>query len=194
MSLEGGYCHPDDFKLAPFTAEAVRLLNQRGWRVVVVTNQSGVADGRFTLAQLHTCFEAMTQELARAGAWLEAIYFCPHSPTASVEAYRRDCEHKKPAPGMLLRAAEDLGLKLEECFMIGDMGYSDMQAGARAGCRNILVRTGHGATSLGRYRQDWAAVEPDYIAANLLEAARWIAGQGQGGLPVSGARTRIVSL
>ena len=94
-------------------------------------------------------------------------YICPH---AKADA----CDCKKPAPGLLLRAARDLTIDLSQSFVVGDSGFNDVQAGAAVGCRTVLVRTGEGQDSLTVYRQSWADVEPDFVAENVLEAARWI--------------------
>ena len=164
LSLTGGYCHPDAFELAPFAPAAIRRLNDHGVACAVVTNQTGVAHGSFSARELRACFRRMIQELKRAGARLDAIYYCPH---------RAECAGHKPQPGMLTRAAHDFGVPVENCFMIGDTG-SDMTAGSAAGCRTILVRTGWGLSSLTEYRDEWRDVEPDRIAENLLDAARHI--------------------
>src|SRR4051794_25829399 len=117
LSLTGGYCHPDDFRLAPWAGEAIRLLNQHGLPVAVVTSQTGIAHGRFTVEQLHQCFVRMIDELAQADAYLATLYYCPHITPATLAAYAIDCPYHKPKPGMLLRAAHDLQVKIENCFM-----------------------------------------------------------------------------
>lgn len=174
LSLTGGYCHPVDFQLAPWAGEAIRLLNQHGLPVAVITNQTGIARGKFTAEQLHACFTQMIDELAQANAYLSAIYYCPHIKSAELAAYAINCPYHKPNPGMLLRAAHDLGVKIEHCFMVGDSGKSDIGAGAAAGCQTVLVRTGWGESSLHEYRYDWADIEPDQIFDNLLDAVQWI--------------------
>ena len=111
LSLTGGYCHPADFQLAPWAGEAIRLLNQHGLPVAIVTSQTGIAHGKFTTDALHECFLRMIDELAQNQAYLSAIYYCPHITPAQVKAYAVDCPYHKPKPGMLLRAAQDLQAK-----------------------------------------------------------------------------------
>lgn len=167
--------------LIPGTAEAIRLINRRGMKAVVVTNQSGVARGLFDEAFLGTIHAHLAGMLRREGAFLDGIYYCPHHPTEGREPYLRSCACRKPAPGLLTRAQEELGLDPARSYMIGDM-LSDIEAGTRAGVSGILVRTGHGEEAvaalsvLGRNDgpAEAAAVRPAHIADNLLEAVRWI--------------------
>ena len=174
LSLQGGYCHPDDFQLASFVPAAIRTLNEHGVLCAVVTSQTGVAHGRFTVEELHACFGSMVRQIEEGEGHLDAIYYCPHTTPAEVKEFERDCEFHKPRPGMLLKAADRLGVRIENCTMIGDAGYSDMVAGAAAGCHTILVRTGWGVSSLTTYRNDWSDVEPSRIEEDLLSAAKWI--------------------
>jgi len=177
LSLEGGYCHPDDFQLAPWAAEGIRLLNQHGLPVVMVTSQSGVAHGRFTVEELRRGFSRMMVELSLAGAYLTAIYYCPHIAPAQLKQYEKECQYHKPKPGMLLRAAHDLQVNAQDCFMVGDTGGSDIVAGSAAGSTTVLVRTGWGEGSLTTYRQAWTDIEPDNIADTFRDAADWIVSQ-----------------
>ena len=124
--------HPEQVRLIPGAADAVRALNAAGVLVVVVTNQAGVARGYFPEARL-----------AAAGVTLNAVYHCPHHPTAGLGRYRVDCDCRKPKPGLLLAAARELDIDLSRAWMIGDKPC-DAGAGRAAGCRTLLVRTGHG--------------------------------------------------
>jgi len=136
---------PDQLRLIPGAAAAIRQFNERNIPVVVVTNQSAVARGMLSEAGLAEIHERLRSMLAAEGARLDAIYYCPHHPDGSQAAYRRTCECRKPKAGMLLQAARDLNIDLTASIMIGD-GLRDLEAGAAAGCRTlILVRTGHGA-------------------------------------------------
>ena len=161
----------DELELLAGAPEGIRLLNRAGWRVVVVTNQAAVARGLLSeerLAEIHQELQGM---LAREGAYVDAIYYCPHHPTEGFGRYRQQCTCRKPQPGSLQRAARELGLDLEQSYCIGDK-RSDLEAGRTAGCRNILVRTGYGAATEAQL--DGEATRPDTIATNLLEAAQWI--------------------
>ncbi len=139
---------PAGVRLTPGAADAVARLNRAGWPVVVVTNQSGVARGMFPLERVFEIHARIDELLATAGARIDGWFVCPHHPTAGVGPYRVECGCRKPKPGMLLRAAADLGLDPAKSWMIGDRP-SDLQAGAAAGCRTVLVRTGYGATADG---------------------------------------------
>jgi histidinol-phosphate phosphatase family protein len=155
--------------MAPWAIEAIRELNKHGLPVTIVTNQSGVADGRFSLGELQDSFQRMLSILYQHDAFIEAIYYCPHSK-------EDNCLCKKPKSAMLIKAAEFLNVRSQHCFMIGDTGYSDMQAGYSAGCKLILVRTGWGQGSLEvpEYRESWKHITPHYIAEDLLEASHWV--------------------
>ena len=136
-------------KLFPFAIDAVRLLNQAGLPVVVVTNQGGVAAGlvdeRFVV-ELH---EWLRRRFEAGGAAIERIYYCPHDPHAARGGYRQTCDCRKPAAGMLRQAAADLDLDLARSYMVGDK-WSDMVVAAQVGATGMLVRTGYGVTQAAR--------------------------------------------
>ncbi len=136
-------CHPEEVRLLPGAAEAIRCFKALGMLVVVATNQSGVARGYFPEARVHAVHERLAELLRAAGAAIDATYFCPHHETEGIGPYRIRCDCRKPAPGMLYHAAAEWPIDLTRSWMIGDK-ISDAQAGAAAGCRTILVRTGHG--------------------------------------------------
>ncbi len=157
-------------RLLPHAAEAIRRLNDAGLAVVVATNQSGVARGLLTEQDLARVNELLVKRLARHGARLDGIYFCPHHPTAGLKQYRRRCPCRKPAPGMLLRAAQELDLDLGRCFAVGD-SRRDLIAGRAAGCRTVLVRTGYGQRTAAESAEPLPA---DHMADDLLAAVGWI--------------------
>ncbi len=162
---------PEQLHLIPGAAAAIKLLNQSGYKVVVVTNQAGVARGYFTEQTVREVHEALEKMLGEQGAAVDAIYYCPHHPAAGAGVYRQDCNCRKPNPGMLERAARELDIDLTASFVIGDK-ISDLEAGLAVGCRNILVHTGYGLESRNEF--SGAAWKPEYVADDLLEAARWI--------------------
>jgi D-glycero-D-manno-heptose 1,7-bisphosphate phosphatase len=134
----------DQIRWIAGSAAAVRLANNAGYVVVVVSNQSGVARGLFGEADVETIHQHIREHFqAESGATFDRFYFCPHHATEGIDRYRVDCECRKPKPGMLLRAARELDLDLSRSWLIGDRA-SDIQAGLSAGCRTILVRTGYG--------------------------------------------------
>jgi D-glycero-D-manno-heptose 1,7-bisphosphate phosphatase len=166
----------EQVELLEGAAEAIRLLNGSGFKVVVVTNQGAVARGLLPESRLAEIHAALVALLARSGAAVDAIYYCPHHPTEGVGDMRRDCGCRKPRPGALQQAAGDLGLDLECSFLVGDQA-SDVEAGRAAGCRTVLVRTGYGAKT--ETELHGVGVHPDHVAADLLEAVRWILHQGK---------------
>jgi len=154
------YCRsPDDFECLPTVPEAIKLFNDNGFKVVVITNQSGIARGYFTeetLAQIHI---KMKEELAKHGAYVDAIYCCPHHPDEG-------CDCRKPKTALFLQAAKDLDIELKHSFMVGDM-QMDIDAGKAVGCKMVLVTTGpNGGKGIVN--------APDYTAHSLLDVSKWI--------------------
>ena len=166
ISEEVGYLnHASRFRMFLFAAAAIRSLNEAGLPVIVVTNQSGVGRGYFPESLVQAVHELMTEELARAGAKIDAIYYCPH---VSGDA----CRCRKPATGMLASAAKEYGLDLKRSFVVGDR-YGDIVLARNAGARSILVRTGYGEGELVWHAAKWA-IQPDLVAETLTDAAQWI--------------------
>ena len=156
--------------LLPWSADAIRQLNGAGYVVVVVTNQSGVGRGYFDEAHVLATHAALDAVLTAQGARIDAFYYCPHYPNSADTRYGVVCDCRKPASGLLRRAADDLGLDLSQSWMVGDW-WRDVQAGAGAGTRTILIRTGRSAD----HRPEPAeAPQPDAILNNLMEASAWI--------------------
>jgi D-glycero-D-manno-heptose 1,7-bisphosphate phosphatase len=144
INVEKEYLHRvEDFEFIPVAPQAVRLLNDAGFLVIVVTNQSGIARGYYDETALEMLHGHMERELARFGAAVDACYFCPHHPQHGIGDYRQECACRKPLPGMLHQAAADLGIDLSASYIIGDK-LADVEAGLKAGCRPLLVRTGYG--------------------------------------------------
>jgi D-glycero-D-manno-heptose 1,7-bisphosphate phosphatase len=166
----------EDLRLLPGAAAAIRRLNEAGIAVVVATNQSGIARGMLTEADLASLHSALRERLARRRARLDAIYYCPHHPEAPIPDYRRRCRCRKPAPGMMLRAARELDLDLAHSFAVGD-SERDLEAGRRAGCRTVLVRTGYGSATEAGWRSSGPA---DHTAEGLPDAVSWILKQTRG--------------
>lgn len=146
------------------SADAIRLLNENGFLVIIVSNQAGIARGYYQEEDAALFNQAMSEKLAEEGARIDAIYYCPHHPEATVERYRVDCDCRKPKPGMLIRAGRELNIDLKQSFVVGDK-LSDIEAGKRAGCKTILVRTGYGNDELKN-----SQIECNYVADDLYDA------------------------
>jgi D-glycero-D-manno-heptose 1,7-bisphosphate phosphatase len=163
------------FSLLPHVGEAVRKLRGMGYRTVMVSNQPGIAKGHLTADVFEKIREKMESELARDNAFLDAQYYCFHHPEAVKDEMRVSCGCRKPAPGMLLRAAEEMQIDLSRSWMIGD-GITDIQAGKSAGTRTILI--GKMKCELCHHFSEENS-GPEAVCADLLEAAGVIARDGQ---------------
>ncbi len=172
---------PADLRLYDGIGPELRALQRMGFRLVVITNQSGIARGLFTEDDLERMHAHLRGSLALRGVRLDAIYHCPHHIDGIVARLAVRCECRKPRPGMLLRAAEDLRLSLADSWMVGDI-LDDVEAGHRAGCRSILVDLGTEAPPETSIRH------PDYIARDTVHALRVIhCLEGAGPGVISGA-------
>lgn len=156
-------------RLLPGAANAIRLFNEASLPVIVVTNQPVVARGISSPDDVSNIHRLLNQRLARHNAHIDAFYFCPHHPNATIEQYRQICECRKPNPGMIIRAAAEHNLDIRCSVLIGDT-TQDVLAGHRAGVSTILVNTGHGGRDPWQYDSP-----PDFKAPNLLAAAHlWL--------------------
>ena len=163
------YAHEvSQLKLIPKSADAIRLLNENGFIVIVASNQAGIAYGYYGEEDALLFHQAMKENLAKEGAHIDAIYYCPHHPEAKIEKYRVNCNCRKPKPGMLTRAEKELNINLKQSFIIGDK-LSDIEAGKRAGCKTIMVRTGYGVEELKSKE-----IDCDYVADDLHDAVQHI--------------------
>lgn len=172
LTEEVGYVnHPSRLRLLPRSAEAIRRLNAAGVPAVVVTNQAGIARGYFSEDVLKAVNDRLAAELARAGARLDGVYVCSHHPSEGEPPYRAHCECRKPRPGLLRRAASDLGLDLARSTMVGDKA-SDLVPGRSVGAAAVLVLTGYGRGEW-EYRRATFETAPDHVADDLLDAVDW---------------------
>jgi D-glycero-D-manno-heptose 1,7-bisphosphate phosphatase len=159
-----------DVAFYPWTVDAVRALNQAGFPVVVITNQSGVARGILSEPMIEEVHRHISLLLDAGGARIDAYYYCPHHPDATVATYRKRCDCRKPGCGMIERAAADLDLDPARSFVVGDK-WIDVGAAQAAGARGILVRTGYGAAE---EIEPSSGLQADAIVDNLVEAVGWI--------------------
>ncbi len=162
---------PDELELLPGAAEAVRRINELGLRAIVVSNQPGVAKGRFTLGLLEAATRKMRQALAAAEARLDAVCYCLHHPRALLPQYRVACDCRKPKPGLLFKAAREFNLDLTRSYLVGD-GIVDLRAGRAAGATTVFVndRKCYYCEELARQ-----GARPDFWVAGLAEAVALIA-------------------
>jgi D-glycero-D-manno-heptose 1,7-bisphosphate phosphatase len=172
LNKDTGYVsNPDELVLYPWAAEALRLVNEAGLLTVAITNQSGIARGMYTEEILDSIHSRMIEALARDGARIDAVYYCPHHPKVGGVRYRIACQCRKPQTGMLDRAARELDIDLSRSFVIGDKA-SDIQLAENVGASGALVLTGYGAETLA-HPERWPCT-PKIVAENLLEAVKLI--------------------
>jgi D-glycero-D-manno-heptose 1,7-bisphosphate phosphatase len=185
----GHFWEPRLIELAPGAPEGIRRLKAVGFLIIVVTNQSGIARGKFDERQFWLGQRRLEELLAQQGIKLDAVYFCPHHPTEGDTPYRAACDCRKPRPGMLLRAAREYGLDLARSFMVGDSPV-DVGAGKAAGCRVVQVETAYGkgvhglVGSQAVVQADGTPALPDHKATDLAQASMWI-------LQVAGAKGAV---
>lgn len=155
----------------PYSFEAVRKLNQSGLLVVIVTNQSGVGRGLIIEKNLEDIHQKMKEAFSRQDARFDGIYYCPHYLFSPSPEYRKNCQCRKPLPGMALKAARELHIDLKNSYMVGDK-VEDILFGVNIGARPILCLTGFGRESLPKLKEKGA--NPAFVAETLLEAVNWI--------------------
>jgi D-glycero-D-manno-heptose 1,7-bisphosphate phosphatase len=173
INEEMGYInHPDRFILFPFVPEAIRIFNALDFKVIIITNQSGVARGYFSESLVKNIHQMLRNGIAAANAKIDAIYYCPHHPTVGTEAYRVDCSCRKPKPGMVLKAAEEHGIDLSKSYMVGDR-FRDIQFAKNLDLTSAMVLTGYGKGEYTYQRKTWP-YQPDIIGDNLLVVANII--------------------
>jgi D-glycero-D-manno-heptose 1,7-bisphosphate phosphatase len=158
------------FKLLPRVPEAIRLLNDMGLKVAIVSNQPGIAKGHMKLEMLKSFERIMLTTIRTAGGCIDRVYYCLHHPEATVTKLRRRCRCRKPETGLLEQAAADLQVSLDECYMIGD-GIPDLLAGSHAGCRTIFI--GRWKCEICQFTEA-PSVRPAFVAKDLWEAANFI--------------------
>ena len=164
----------EQFSLINGVAEAIKKLRENDYKVILVSNQPGIAKGFLSRDNFQKIRKRMNDLLTVSGTGLDGEYYCLHHPEAEIRRLRIKCECRKPEPGLLLKAAGEMDIDLSQSWMVGD-GITDIQAGKRAGCRTILI---------GRMKCELCELmgkhdaAPDFIALNLKEAARYILTKG----------------
>jgi D-glycero-D-manno-heptose 1,7-bisphosphate phosphatase len=159
---------PERIELYDKAAQSLKALKENGFMIVLISNQSGVAKGYFEEIALKGVEEKIQKELAGEDVQFDAMFFCPHHPEGIIEAYSKDCECRKPRPGMILNASKQFGIQLKHSWMIGDILH-DVEAGNRAGCKTILINNGN--------ETEWRINSnrlPTRVASSIADAANLI--------------------
>jgi D-glycero-D-manno-heptose 1,7-bisphosphate phosphatase len=175
---EVGYlCDPSAVRLLPRSAEALRLLSLEGFLLAVVSNQAGVARGKFTVAELEAVHRRFVSAFGAEGVVFDAVEYCPHHPEGAVDAYRRACECRKPETGLPERILRRLRVP-DTCprFVVGDK-MSDVRMGINLGAATILVGTGYGNAE--KDSGERSGISPDVFLPGVREAAGWIVARGK---------------
>lgn len=157
----------EQFKLLPDVGKAINKLHNLGFKVIIVSNQPGIAKKHFTMKTFEEIRNKMKKELLKTDSYVDAEYYCFHHPEAKLKEYKKNCDCRKPKPGMLLKAAKEHDIDLKNSWMIGD-GLTDIQAGTIAGCKTILI--GRMKCDLCRIMDDMG-VKPLHITPNLYKAS-----------------------
>jgi D-glycero-D-manno-heptose 1,7-bisphosphate phosphatase len=167
LNRDLGYVHKvEDLELLEHVAAGLRRLAALGYELVIATNQSGIARGYYTEAEMHAFNRALIQRLQNEGVRIAAVYYCPFHPTEGIGPYRRASTFRKPESGMLLMASAERGIDLRVSIAIGDKP-SDVAAGRGAGCRTILLKGDQSSVEV-------AEAAPDYLAQDMLDAAKYV--------------------
>lgn len=160
----------EQFKILPGAPQGIRKFQSKGYKIIITSNQPGIAKGQMTSQDFEEILSTMRKQLSADGITLDGEYYCLHHPEATVEQYKAVCDCRKPKPGLILQAAKDLDIDISQSWMIGD-NLTDIQAGKSAGCHTLL---------LGRLKcelcnlMDEENARPDSIKPNLIEAADYI--------------------
>lgn len=172
---DGDLGDPEAVRMIQGAASAIASLRGLGYKIVIVSNQGGVARGKFTEADVDAVNQRIAETIRRnSGAVVDRFYYCPYHPDGKVRQYTREHPWRKPSPGMLEQAAEDLKLDLGSCWMVGDQ-LRDVAAGLAAGTRTVLLRAPNGQRNASD--MEAGSVEPDFVAQSLVEAVRVVAQQ-----------------
>ena len=164
INVNYGYISsPDNFKMYPGIVKGIKLLNESGFKVIVITNQSGIARGYFSKEALKEIHDKMEKELAEKGASVDAIYYCPHHPD-------ENCDCRKPETGLFKMAKDDFDIDYKKSFVVGDR-MLDVEAGYKLGCKTILVPEDKDKV---KKEQEKSNAKPDFICDNFYSGIKWI--------------------
>ncbi|OGP96404.1 MAG: D,D-heptose 1,7-bisphosphate phosphatase [Deltaproteobacteria bacterium RBG_19FT_COMBO_46_9] len=164
--------HLSRFHLIPGVADAIRLLNKNDFLAIIITNQSGVARGYFTMELLYEVHSLMIETLRRDGANIDAVFFCPHYPGGKVPEYSHECDCRKPRTGLIDQARDAFDIDMSRSYLVGDH-TTDLELAHHCNLEGIMVRTGYGMGEISYILQQ-ISIKPCYIAEDLLDAVKWI--------------------
>ncbi|MDD3625710.1 MAG: HAD-IIIA family hydrolase [bacterium] len=162
---EGIHEHPEYVELFPFTIDVIKKINQSPFLVIIATNQAGIGRGYFPVEKLIESFKKVQNELIAKDTYINGFYYCPHREDATIDKYKIKCACRKPGSGMLLKAAQDFDIDLENSYMIGDT-MADIGAGLNAGLKTGLVLTGDTVMQ----KDEVETFHPDFIFPNIEQA------------------------
>lgn len=163
--------HPHQVRLLPGSAEAIKMLNDAGFKVIVISNQSGVARGILSEDMMQSIDKTLQKEVLKGGGYIDGIYYCPHHPEHGIYPYKLECDCRKPHNGLIKKASKKHDIDLKRSFMIGDR-LSDIETGRQSGIKTILVLTGEGKKA--KESKEMSALSPDHVAKDLYSAVKWI--------------------
>jgi D-glycero-D-manno-heptose 1,7-bisphosphate phosphatase len=170
VNEEMGYInHPSRLKIFDFAITAVKQLKDAGFKIIILTNQSGVARGYFDENVLLDIHAILLKHFSESNASIDKIYYCPHHKEGIIPKYKKDCDCRKPKPGMLIKAKEDFNISLENSYLVGDR-YKDIEFAQQNRIKSIMVLTGYGLGEYSYQKNQWKT-EPDFVCDNLLKAA-----------------------
>ena len=161
---------PEQFHLCPEIPRAIKRFQNTGYKVIIVSNQPGIAKGHMTQNTFNRIDETMKAQLGKEGVYLDGVYYCLHHPEAIIKHYRLDCTCRKPKPGLILKAAQELDIDISQSWFIGD-NLTDIKAGKNAGCHTLLIGKMRCELCELMYNE---RIKPEVIKLNLLEAAESI--------------------
>ncbi len=174
INEEVHYLHrPEDLRFLPGAPEAIRMLKEAGFTLIVITNQAGVARGYYTCRDVEALHAYMNEQLQKEGGRIDGFYYCPHHPVYGIGSYKTVCHCRKPDIGMFEMAERNFSVDKAHSYMIGDKEL-DIQAGHNYGVQSVLVGTGYGAEHKEAAERQGREPFYDYYAEDLKAAARYI--------------------
>ena len=170
INVERNHLHRrEDFEYLPRAVEGLRVFGRNGAKIIIVTNQAGIAKGLYGEAEFNALTDWMLADLAARGVVIDQVVYCPHHPQGVVAEYRRECDCRKPGTALLSRALEQHGVDARDAVLVGDKN-TDIEAGRRLGLTTCLVETGYGAAEKAHTGADFIAIDLEQAALQLIAA------------------------